>query len=185
MTRDDRLTCEVLGEFVESGHRDDAVSLIEGGDNDGTPGRRGTYRQRREQWSQYASNALYMPPWWDACGEYGPRSEAVLSQELTHYGEGRASGGLWDHETEADHHPETAVRAVAQAADRFDAEPMRRFVERYSARISERLLEVYQAFYVDRQSRGNGARRMGVSKNTFCNQLTTLRRLATGKARFR
>lgn len=127
-------------------------------------------------------HVLFMPPWRerlhaDRLGPwYGPHTEAAFERALRSHRESTAGGGLWDPEEERDMSPALATREANAIAERYDAAKMRAFVERHNDQIPIRELEVYFAFYRDRLSKGDTARRMGVSKGTVKCLLVRLRR---------
>jgi DNA-directed RNA polymerase specialized sigma24 family protein len=121
----------------------------------------------REDTTDWLTEILYLPPWRERFGahlgpEYGPRKLSEYENAWARYNESLAGGGLWDHDEE--------VRVLAKKAramsDRYDAEPMRRYVERHSADVPARELEVYVAFWVDGRSVAVAARVLGLTPNT-------------------
>ncbi len=137
--------------------------------------------------------------------EYGPRTQGAFDRQVTSFEQSTAGGGLWDPE-EAERMNMTAEQQQARNArreeERHDAEKMRRFVERYRDQVhhegrikpladvpqadrgtrrappvlSNREVEVYVMFYVDRMSKGAIGRHLGTSKQTVSNQLLGLKK---------
>jgi DNA-binding CsgD family transcriptional regulator len=125
---------------------------------------------------------MFLPPWRermqaDKLGPwFGPATQGGYDRMLASFDETREAGSLWDRETEVEMDPEKDSRDRARMVQRYDAEKMRRYVERQSAHISAMELEVYFAFYRDGMSKGAIAARHGISKKTVENHLLNLRR---------
>jgi len=119
-----------------------------------------------------ALHAKYMPPWRDRLltGKlgpwHGPRTEGELMRQMAEHSQSRdavyGGGGLWDKEIEMAEDEGKQAREGRKAGQRYDAEDMRVFVERYSAELPDRELEVYVLFYRDMRGKGACAREMGL-----------------------
>jgi DNA-directed RNA polymerase specialized sigma24 family protein len=135
--------------------------------------------------TDWLTEILYLPPWRDRYltglgPEYGPRKLSEYENEWARWGESfhsvptkhATAGGLWDHDEEA----RVLTKKARAMSDRYDAEPMRRYVERHSADVPARELEVYVAFWVDGKSVAVAARVLGLNRKTVQELIRRLRR---------
>lgn len=133
-------------------------------------------------------HANLLPPWRELLPDgrlspwYGPMTQGGYTAAIKDYQETREAGSLFDNDTDA----ETRVAADPDYADkqaaryrrsepRYDHAKMSNYVERCSHEIPMRELEVYFNYYRDLRSKGETARLMGVSANTFKALLGSLR----------
>ena len=140
-------------------------------------------------------HAQYLPPWRDRLpngrlGPWrGPSSDARLARALRAYQERAGGEALWDREEEEFMHPRRRQqREALAAAVRYDAEPMRRFVERRSHELPMTELEVYERFWVEGRSYGQIAREVGRQRKTVANLVASLRgrlKECSGKPQYR
>lgn len=138
-------------------------------------------------------HAAYSPPWHahlpdGTLGpEYGPKSyisesPVSIDRALAEWRESRdgvASGGLWDHERE----PLQRANPKTVNLERYDKSAVLDYVDRNSARLGKRLLEVSILYWEHHVSGGQIALKLGLKKDRVWELVKQMRSLVHPRGR--
>lgn len=128
--------------------------------------------------AQEGPSLLHAPPWRERYpdGElsywYGPTSQTELEAEMAHYMESVHAGGHWDHDEDS----RVRVKKERLIKGREDAASIKRYVDRFSAFIPERELDVYMLYFVQQRTFKVIATELGISRRTVEGYVNRLRK---------